>query len=423
MREILSPKEVSDPIRGVFDIRPFVPMIDTRQFQSLGFKFQLGMTFLIYRSATHMRLAHSLGAYAATTELARRWLEYGFINKDEALALCGFALYHDIGHGPFSHVTEALLPINHDENGLIIINELKDEIEACGINFELMKKLFSHESPLYLAVHDKNLGMEKLDYLERDALFTVRDRPAGIDYLRRHIYFINNELVIDKKVKENAKSLQEFYLKMYKNVYLGRVSAICQRMAQKMVYGLLLAGELQIQSLSKLNDFELMGKFASSRSHLVKSLFELLMSRNLFKEAVVICFDDTAPFQRVNKPIKVFGVSGEIMEKLVNSPKFQEKNQLALAAIEEAISRVAGIPYESILVVPIISPERVKPKDIRIYNSEKTLKDFYPAHYKNMEELGRSYLALRVCAPAKYREKLSEEKTARKVFDLILDLI
>ena len=45
MNKILSPKIISDPIRGVFDIKPVLAMIDTPQFQSLRFKYQLGMTY------------------------------------------------------------------------------------------------------------------------------------------------------------------------------------------------------------------------------------------------------------------------------------------------------------------------------------------------------------------------------------------
>src|SRR5271168_5435470 len=127
-----SPKVIADPIYGIIDVRPVVPMIDTKEFQALGDKRQLGMSYLTFPSATHTRKAHSLGAYHATRILADRWVEFGLITEREADALAGYALYHDIGHPAFSHVTEDLCGKDNDESSLEIIKRLRKEIEACG---------------------------------------------------------------------------------------------------------------------------------------------------------------------------------------------------------------------------------------------------------------------------------------------------
>src|SRR5271168_3838772 len=155
-----SPKVIADPIYGIIDVRPVVPMIDTREFQALGDKRQLGMSYLIFPSATHTRKAHSLGAYHATRELTRRWMELGIVNRREADALAGYALFHDIGHPAFSHVTEPLCEMPVDEKNrqrtgtgkneyakmsmnsalsLAIIRRRRREIEACGIDFKLLE--------------------------------------------------------------------------------------------------------------------------------------------------------------------------------------------------------------------------------------------------------------------------------------------
>jgi uncharacterized protein len=201
-----SSKVISDPIYGIIDIRPVLPMVETPEFQALGDKRQLGMSYLVFPSATHTRKAHSLGAYHATRELARRWIELGFINQREADALAGYALYHDIGHPAFSHVTEPLceMPVGANATekkeyarmsvnsalSLAIIRRRQREIEASGIDFKLLESFAAHRNPLHLAVSDKNLGMEKLDYLERDGLCTILSRAHPVvDYLRRSYLF------------------------------------------------------------------------------------------------------------------------------------------------------------------------------------------------------------------------------------------
>src|SRR5438445_364940 len=110
-KKIRSPKVVVDPIYGIIDIRPVLAMVETEEFQALGDKRQLGMSYLTFPSATHSRKAHSLGSYHATRKLVDKWIAYGFIDKREGDALAGYALYHDIGHPAFSHVTEPLCPM------------------------------------------------------------------------------------------------------------------------------------------------------------------------------------------------------------------------------------------------------------------------------------------------------------------------
>ncbi len=424
MEKIISPKVVSDPIRGVIDIRPVLPMVQTKEFQALAFKYQLGVVYTIFPMATHTRQAHSYGAYGLTVELTKKWLDLGLISKDEAKAVCAFALYHDIGHPAFSHVTEPLCPYDNDERGLQIIEKLKPEIEASGVDFKLFKEIFAHKNPLYLAVHDKNLGMEKLDYLERDGLMTNMGKLPGVNYLVSHTYFIENELQIDRKVMDSAKEMQDFYIKMYKNVYLRKKAVIAQRMMQKMAYALIAENSLTGRELMDLRDFELLNKLQASENQTVKNLFPLFMDNLIFREAIVIRHKEFAMSHPTDgKPIKVFGVEAGAMNRLAESPNFQQKNPKKLMEAEEAIAKILGAPSYNILIVPIVSAERFRGQDIKIYRSDESLKSAYPAHYKNMEEYGRSYAALRVCAPEELRAKLAEENTAQKIFDKILSLI
>src|ERR1700735_3312731 len=103
-----SPKVIADPIYGIIDIRSVLPMVEAPEFQALGDKRQLGMSYLIFPSATHTRKAHSIGAYYAHQQLMQHWLKLGFVDRREADALAAYALYHDIGHPALSHVTEPL---------------------------------------------------------------------------------------------------------------------------------------------------------------------------------------------------------------------------------------------------------------------------------------------------------------------------
>ncbi|HVO28610.1 MAG TPA: HD domain-containing protein [Candidatus Paceibacterota bacterium] len=421
------PKVIADPIYGIIDIRPMLAMVDTREFQTLDDKRQLGMSYLTFPSATHTRKAHSIGAYHATRQLADRWMERGFITRREADALAGYALYHDIGHPPFSHVTEPLCPMPAGMRGmsansalsLAIIRRRRKEIELCGIDFKLLESFAAHRNPLHLAVSDKNLGMEKLDYLERDGLFTILSRPIGVDYLRAHIYFVDGQLAIDEKAVDNAIEVQNYYLKIYKNVYLRKASAIAQRMVQKMVHCLILAGELQPRELTGLTDSELVGIMYASRDAIVRELYANLRGRNLFREAIVVRpenFEHAGA--RAGKHIAAFGAGDARIRQLAGDPRLQTGNQAGLEKLEEEIAAQAGIPATSVLIVPISSVHRFDAQDIMIYDGGKklaSLKARYPAHFRNIEEVAQSYVAFRICTTGQYRKKLSEPKLAKQI--------
>jgi len=418
-------KLVTDPICGIIDFSRVLPMVEAREFQALADKRQLGMTYLVFRSALHTRFNHCLGAYYAMCILADKWLLQGVITKEERDALVAYALYHDIGHPAFSHVTEDFCELDDDEMTVDLIqNILRGVIEACGINSELVEALAKHENPLYLAVHDKNLGMEKLDYLERDGFYTLNSRPPGIDYLRNYIYFVDGRVAIDEKVVEHALDTTTFYMKMYKEVYFRKALVVAQRMFHKAVYHLILAKELFPPDLPGMTDSELLALMITSQDNVVRDMYRCLRERKLFKEAIVIRSEELVGETRVaDKDIKVFGVSREDMGRLVEAPLLQKKNQAGLTRLEDTISEAAGLPKGNVLVVPVFNPERFRAKDVMIYGSDKklhSLRERRPAHFDSMEETARSYAALRICVREEYRRVMSSPKIAKEVLRLVL---
>ncbi|MDE2000986.1 MAG: HD domain-containing protein [Patescibacteria group bacterium] len=412
-------KIVSDPILGLIDISKVLPMIDTQQFQSMAYKYQLGLAFLLFPSATHTRKQHCLGAYQRTKDLMRRWVEAGMVTREEADATTAFALYHDIGHGPFSHTVEPLFDLipgakksklrADDAMGIDIARNMKKEIEASGVNYELMMSIFEHKNPLYLAVHDKNLGMEKFDYLTRDAFYTLREMP-GVEYLSRYIYFVDKQSVVDERVLDQAKAIQDFYIKMSKHVYLRKKSAILQRMIQKMAYALVLDG-VSVHDIWKLTDFGLLGRFEVSENPLIRHYYDRLMAGNYPKMAIEIKYEQFVQGDRVHedKALKTFGLPEKTLDAILEQEDVSSVKRLA--EFEDGIAKLAGIPKESVVVVPQISHHRFVPEDVKVYGKNGAivkLSDFYPNHFASLVEYGRSHQVLRICAFPEYRDKLSQ---------------
>jgi HD superfamily phosphohydrolase len=416
-------KMISDPQYGFIDISPVLPMIETEEFQALRGRCQ--MSHLSFPSAMHTRFAHSLGAYHATRVRANQWIRSGYITEEEGNALCGHALIHDIGHGALSHVTEDLCPMDHKEMGVIHANNLKEAVEACGINHELMLKLLKHDHPLWVAVADKNVGTEKLDYLERDGLSTVQAAPMGIASLREYSYYLDGKIVIDAKVRDFAMRAQDFYLEMFKEVYFRKSLVIAQRMFQKMVYNIIAARELNPHTLFFLTDAELWAKaFTSKNGTVQKKLYDLLRRRELFKEAIVFRPKAFTHETRINdKAINVRPLSWTEMQQLVHSPYIQKGNHETLDRLEDEIADCANIPRGEVLLVPVFNPERFKAQDINVLFGDQqkihSLKELMPKHFLAMEEMARSYTALRICTLKEHRQELASLPVAEKVASLL----
>lgn len=121
-------------------------IIDTPEFQRLRSLKQLGMTSYLYPGATHTRFEHSIGvAYLAgimVKKIARRQPDLLITNED-ILCVTVAGLCHDLGHGPFSHLFEAVVNRNrhngfwhHEEMSIRLLHRILDRfpIHADNLN-------------------------------------------------------------------------------------------------------------------------------------------------------------------------------------------------------------------------------------------------------------------------------------------------
>lgn len=202
-------------------------VLNSRPFQRLRHIHQLGLSHLVYPGATHRRFEHSLGVM----ELADR--VFGVVTQktvlsDEIRALLPeldnpdeltywrrvlrmAALCHDIGHLPFSHTGEGLLPPQWSHERLtgeiIRSNEMQQIWEAmtpplrtedivklavgpkdapqCGID-----EFSTWEGILAEIIVGDAFGVDRMDYLLRDSYH------AGVTYGRFDHYRLIDTLRI-----------------------------------------------------------------------------------------------------------------------------------------------------------------------------------------------------------------------------------
>jgi HD superfamily phosphohydrolase len=150
--------EIRDPIFGFIAFNQWEKeIINSHPFQRLRRIRQLALTDMVYPGALYSRFEHSLGVMHLATlmfyailnnkrnkeilETEMKYNKAGLERDRQMIRLA--ALLHDIGHAPFSHASEEIMPINpktgnnyqHEDYSVEIINgPLKCVIEDNDIN-------------------------------------------------------------------------------------------------------------------------------------------------------------------------------------------------------------------------------------------------------------------------------------------------
>ena len=199
-----------DPVHGFIEVTDLEKaIIDSPPFQRLRNIRQLANTYLVYHGAEHTRFGHSLGVMHLVTRSFDSIIQKHPLLFDtnkikwyrQILRL--IALTHDLGHAPFSHVSEDLFPtgLEHESYTKKIIFEtcIADYIKNIGNCF--VKKLgtdynidpeliwmiyegkaitdrrFIHPDFAFLrSLMDGEIDCDKMDYLLRDSLY------CGVSY-------------------------------------------------------------------------------------------------------------------------------------------------------------------------------------------------------------------------------------------------
>lgn len=213
--------EVRDPIYGFISFNDLErDVIKDASFQRLRRISQLGLTYMAYPSATHTRFEHSLGVMHLSTRMFDSLMKkdsvkqliyqnYGQINPYEfektRQMIRIAAILHDIGHAPFSHAAEEVMPkkdsvdhYSHEDYSVHIIQHVfesvlqKSKHNTFGITAAEVAALIEgnpvilDDRVLWKVLIKSQLDADRGDYLLRDS------HHVGVKYgIYDHHRFIN----------------------------------------------------------------------------------------------------------------------------------------------------------------------------------------------------------------------------------------
>jgi HD superfamily phosphohydrolase len=200
-----------DPVHGLVSFETeeesIVPaLLEARELQRLRRVRQTGLASLAYPGADHTRFAHAIGSACVMTRLIRRlrsiheslpyWQRLTTERARDALAA---ALLHDIGHGPFSHLFEQVLPHarHHEDWTREIVLDAGTDVNRILKSFDsgLPERVADlvqgkHELTFLAKAVSGTFDVDRCDYLLRDAHATgVNYGAFDLDWLLRSLRF------------------------------------------------------------------------------------------------------------------------------------------------------------------------------------------------------------------------------------------
>ena len=208
-------------------------LITSKSFERMRYIKQLAFAEYAYPGASHNRYQHSLGVCQCVTDMYNAVCRNSpeFYREGDLELLRMMALVHDLGHSPFSHASEELSDITHEQRLTSILQlEKKNIILASDYNIEawdLVNQVYLGEGmeymsdPHLIALHgfmDGFIDADKLDYIERDAIncgvgYGKFDREGLVNNLM--IYKDDNGIEHIAIRNEGVQALEGFILARY----------------------------------------------------------------------------------------------------------------------------------------------------------------------------------------------------------------
>ena len=384
-------KFIRDSVYGDIRLNEFeVKIMDMPQFQRLRRIKQLGLISLIYPGATHTRFEHCVGTMNLGSKLAE---ELG-LTSDEIELIRASGLLHDIGHGPFSHVSEGVLSFPHEELTKYVVTKtsMRDLLEE-KFDVNEIVDIVNGKGDLGPIVSGE-LDVDRMDYLLRDS-HNTGVTYGKIDYERIISNMkLEDELILDIKGVQAAEGALVSRYFMYPSVYQHHTTRIVNSMFRRALKRTIDDGTINENDIYKYDDSDIIATFRHSDNEYVSDIMSRLDNRIIPKRVKTIRLDN---FKMPEKMYKIeskelrkaeeeiaedYGLNKDyVFINIAEYPRFDEmKTQVNVDGKLYPLTEISNI-------IGALSKARFNIPDISVYVPEDEKSKFQKLKLENYLDL------------------------------------
>jgi uncharacterized protein len=310
--------EIRDPIHGNIAVGSIEQrIIDTPEMQRLKYIKQLDLSYLVFPGANNTRFEHSLGTMQVSKDLFSESL-----GRDEA-EFSYVGLLHDIGHGPFSHLSEPYieraLGKNHEQLGeeRVRKSEIADIISDSGMS--LNKVLAYFRGSEKINVVGGALGADRIDYLMRDSHYTgVAYGVIDYERLKTRLVLHKGRVAVLESGVSGAESMLIARYFMHSNVYTHHAKMIASGMLREAIGITLQKKAIDAKAMWDMTDEGLMMAIGDSGAKEAQDLVTRITERRLYKRAYDSAVGTDVKLEEIRKAVLKTGLgSHEFVANIV----------------------------------------------------------------------------------------------------------
>ncbi|HVL86921.1 MAG TPA: HD domain-containing protein [Candidatus Thermoplasmatota archaeon] len=379
-------KRLRDPVHDYVLLDDLaLALVDRPEFQRLRNVRQLGTVHLVYPGANHSRFEHCVGAH----HLARMATEELSLPERDAAHVRAAVLLHDVGHGPFSHLSEEIVKREtgrgHVRIGcdLLLDGPLGDVLRDHGLEPARVAELVAGKGELGKLVSGE-LDVDRMDYLARDSHYTGVTVGLDVERIVSKLLWTKGRLALHEEGLAAAETLLVTRFLMYTAVYFHHTCRAAEMMLRQAIDAALAEGLLSGEELSRMDDVALLARLRSGADASRRWLARV-EERRLHK----LAFEAT------------FAQAGR--DAIARHGGHDGRRRL-----EAALASEAGVPEEDVLV-DVPEPPILQEVDVRIVgpSGERPIVEASKI-VGILREAQMDHWRLRVYADAAAREKVAQ---------------
>ncbi len=244
-------------------------------FQRLRRVKQLSFAYTAYHGAEHSRFGHVLGAMHTVDRALQKIkkncdilkIPIDLTEEDFKLARLA-ALLHDVGHKPFSHALDGIIPEQHEDYSVAIVEKrFASTIEKAGIRVKdvtnMIKGKPPFNKPFLASLINSQLDVDKFDYLSRDSHYAgVKYGIFDLERVLDSLCVVDGGLVVLDGGYFAAEQMIVARYYMFEQLYFHHTKRAFEGMARKVAQDLIDNHKLDYPTTKELEDIKRMEEFA-----------------------------------------------------------------------------------------------------------------------------------------------------------------